>query len=124
LSNERSIFIGSRNQPLAIDFLQWISSDPAAGKILKTVRGVLPSSRQVEALLADPASLSDVDKKVFAVTNAVYQGTVNPFSAGILVGNIWDETHMMAVGSEVAFGRINPQEAGRRFEEFVKDAMP
>jgi multiple sugar transport system substrate-binding protein len=119
-----SIFIGSRNQPLAIDFLQWISTDPAAGKILKTVRGVLPSSRQVEALLADPASLSDVDKKVFAVTNAVYQGTVNPFSAGVLVGNVWDETHMMAVGSEVAFGRITPAEAGRRFEEFVKDAMP
>lgn len=119
-----SIFINSRNQPLAVDFLQWISGDPAAGKILKTVRGVLPSSKQVDALLADPASLSDVDKKVFAVTNAVYQGAVNPFSAGILVGNIWDETHMMAVGSEVAFGRITPQEAGRRFEEFVEDAMP
>jgi multiple sugar transport system substrate-binding protein len=119
-----SIFINSRNQPLAVDFLQWISGDPAAGKILKTVRGVLPSSKQVDAVLADPASLSDVDKKVFAITNAVYQGTVNPFSAGILVGNIWDETHMMAVGSEVAFGRITPQEAGRRFEEFVEDAMP
>jgi hypothetical protein len=31
---------------------------------------------------------------------------------------------MMAVGAEVAFGRITPQEAGRRFEEFVIDAMP
>jgi multiple sugar transport system substrate-binding protein len=119
-----SVFTGSKNQALAIDFLQWISSDPAAGKILKTVRGVLPSSRQVEAVLADPAALSEVDKKVFAITNAIYQGTVNPFSAGFLVGNIWDETHMMATGSEVAFGRITPEEAGRRFEEYVKDAMP
>ncbi|GHU70964.1 sugar ABC transporter substrate-binding protein [Spirochaetia bacterium] len=119
-----SVYAGSKNKTLAIDFLQWISSDPEAGKILKTVRGVLPSSKQVEALLADPTALSDVDKKVFAITNAVYSKPVNPYSAGVLVSNIWDETHMMATGAEVAFGRITPQQAGQRFEEYVKDALP
>jgi multiple sugar transport system substrate-binding protein len=119
-----SVFSGSKNKELAIDFLEWLATDPEAGKILKTVRGVLPSSRQVEALLADPMSLSEIDKKVFAITNAIYAGTVNPFSPGILVGSIWDETHMMAIGAEVAFGRITPRQAGLRFEEIVKDAMP
>jgi multiple sugar transport system substrate-binding protein len=119
-----SIFAGSKNKELAINFLEWFATDPEAGKILKTVRGVLPSSRQVEALLADPESLSEIDNKVFAITNAIYAGTVNPFSPGVLVGNIWDETHMMAIGAEVAFGRITPRQAGLRFEEVVKDAMP
>jgi multiple sugar transport system substrate-binding protein len=119
-----AVYSGSKNKALAVDFLQWISSDPEAGKILKTVRGVLPSSRQVEALLADPASLSDVDKKVFAITNKIYSGQVNPFNPGIPGSiSIWDESHLVAVGAQVAFKNITPQEAGRRFDEFVLDVM-
>jgi multiple sugar transport system substrate-binding protein len=117
-----SVYSGSRNKALAIDFLQWIATDPEAGKILKTVRGVLPSSRQVEALLAEPDSLSEIDKKVFAITNKVYASVVNPFSPGIPgTANIWDETHLVAVGAQVAFGRITPQRAGQLFDEFVQD---
>jgi multiple sugar transport system substrate-binding protein len=117
-----AVYSGSKNKDLAIDFLQWLSSDPEAGKILKTVRGVLPSSRQVEALLAEPDSLSEIDKKVFSITNKVYASVVNPFSPGIPgTANIWDETHLVAVGAEVAFGRSTPQRAGELFDEFVRD---
>ena len=120
----QAVYAGSRNKALAIDFLQWLSSDPEAGKILKTVRGVLPSSVQVEALLSVPDALSENDKKVFDITNKIYAGTVNPFSPGIPgTANIWDETHLVAVGAEVAFGRITPQQAGRRFDEFVEDVL-
>jgi ABC-type glycerol-3-phosphate transport system substrate-binding protein len=119
-----AVFSGSKNKTLAMNFLQWISTDPEAGKILKTVRGVLPSSRQVEALLADPGLLSENDKKVFAITNKIYTDVVNPFSPGISgTANIWDETHLVAVGAEVAFGRITPQQAGQRFDEFVEDVI-
>ena len=117
-----AVYSGSKNKALAVDFLQWLSGDPEAGKILKTVRGVLPSSRQVEALLAEPDLLSENDKKVFDITNRIYSGTVNPFYPGIPgTANIWDETHLVATGAEVAFGRITPQQAGQRFDEFVKD---
>jgi multiple sugar transport system substrate-binding protein len=119
-----SVFSKSKNKALAFDFLGWLANDPEAGKILKTVRGVLPSSKQVEAVLADPAALSEVDKKVFAITNAVYSKPVSPFSPGPLIGNIWDETHFMRIGQGVAFGRMTPVEAGRQFDQMVKDALP
>lgn len=116
----QAVFAGSRNKPLALHFLQWLSSDPEAGKILKTVRGVLPSSAQVEALLSMPDALSDNDKKVFAITNKIYEGVVNPYNPGIPgTAAIWDETRLVAVGAQVAFGRLTPQQAGKRFDEFV-----
>ncbi|MCL2880052.1 MAG: ABC transporter substrate-binding protein [Treponema sp.] len=119
-----AVYSGSKNKALAMDFLQWLSSDPEAGKALKTVRGVLPSSVQVDALLAMPGALSDIDKKVFAITNAIYSGPVNPYSPGIPgTANIWDETHLVAVGAEVAFKKITPEQAGQRFDEFVEDVL-
>jgi multiple sugar transport system substrate-binding protein len=119
-----TVFSNAKNKPLAIDFLNWISNDIEAGKILKTVRGVLPSSRQIEAVLADPGSLSAVDRKIFALTNKIYAGNINPFSPGIPGMNvIWDDTHIRKAGAEVAFGRITPEEAGRQFDEFVKDIL-
>ena len=118
------VFSGSRNKELAVDFLQWLSSDPEAGKILRTVRGVLPSSAQVEALLAEPDLLSAEDQKVFAVTNRIFAGNVNPFSPGLPgIANIWNENHLIATGAEVAFGRITAQQAGQRFDEFLADAL-
>jgi ABC-type glycerol-3-phosphate transport system substrate-binding protein len=120
----QAVSSGSKNKALAVDFLQWLSSDPEAGRILKTVWGVLPSSRQVEALLAEPDMLSEDDKKVFSITNRIYAGTVNPFYPGIPgTANIWDETHLVATGAEVAFDRITPQQAGRRFDQFVQDVI-
>jgi multiple sugar transport system substrate-binding protein len=120
----QAVFAGSKNKALAVDFLQWLSSDPEAGKVLKTVRGVLPSGAQVEALLSMPDALSENDKKVFAITNAIYSGNVNPYSPGIPgTANIWDETHLVAVGAQVAFGRLSPRQAGLRFDEFVDDVL-
>ncbi|MCL2042848.1 MAG: extracellular solute-binding protein [Treponema sp.] len=118
------VFSGSRNKELAVDFLQWLSSDPEAGKILRTVRGVLPSSVQVEALLAEPDVLSAEDQKVFTITNRIFAGTVNPFNPGLPgIANIWNENHLIAVGAEVAFGRTTPQQAGQRFDTFLADAL-
>jgi hypothetical protein len=84
----------------------------------------LPSSRQIEAVLADPDSLSAVDRKIFALTNKIYADNINPFSPGIPGMNvIWDDAHIRKAGAEVAFGRITPEEAGRQFDEFVKDIL-
>jgi multiple sugar transport system substrate-binding protein len=117
------IFSGSKNKALAIDFLTWFANDPEAALILKNVRGVLPSSVQREALLADPSLLSLSDQKVSIIVNEVFNKTINPYSPGPTgVSTLFNDQYMRSVGQEVAFGRITPQEAGRRFEE-LKDEI-
>jgi multiple sugar transport system substrate-binding protein len=119
-----TVFSGSKNKSVAIDFLNWISNDIEAGNILKTVRGVLPSSRQIEAVLSDPNALSDVDRKIFALTNKIYAGNINPFYSGLPgLAVVWDESHLRQTGAEVAFGRITPQQAGQQFDEFIADIL-
>jgi ABC-type glycerol-3-phosphate transport system substrate-binding protein len=119
-----SVFEKSRNKALAIDFLDWFANSKEAALILKTARGVLPSSVQREAVLANPAALSDVDKKIFDITNQIYNGRVNTFYAGPPgLSDLFDVSYMCAVGAEVAFGRITPAEAGRRYEELRKDLV-
>ncbi|MDR0720163.1 MAG: extracellular solute-binding protein, partial [Treponema sp.] len=119
------VFNGSKNKPLAIDFLAWFANDAEAGRILKGVRGVLPSSTQRAAVLADPALLSDIDKKIFAIVDKVYSKPINPYSPGPtgVVYTLFGDSYMKAVGSEVAFGRITPEEAGKRFEEMMKEVL-
>jgi multiple sugar transport system substrate-binding protein len=119
-----SVFEKSRNKALAIDFLDWFVNSQEAALILKTARGVLPSSVQREAVLANPLALSDVDKKIFDITNKIYNGKVNTFYAGPSgLSDLLGVSYMCAVGAEVAFGRITPAEAGRRYEELRKDLI-
>jgi ABC-type glycerol-3-phosphate transport system substrate-binding protein len=117
------VYAKSKNQALAIDFLNWFANSPEAALILKNVRGVLPSSVQREALLARPELLSATDQKVSAVVNQVYNKSINPYSPGPTgVATLFNETYMRSVGAEVAFGRITPQQAGQRFIE-LKDEI-
>jgi multiple sugar transport system substrate-binding protein len=117
------VFSGGKNKALAVDFLNWFANDPEAALILKNVRGVLPSTAQREVLLADPALLSPSDKKISLIVNEVFNKTINPYSPGpVGVSTLFNDQYMRSVGQEVAFGRITPQEAGRRFEE-LKDEI-
>jgi ABC-type glycerol-3-phosphate transport system substrate-binding protein len=117
----QAVFSRSRNPDLAIRFLEWLATDPEAGLLLGTTRGVLPSTTQVEALLAS-GNLSRDDQQIFDVTNKVFEGRVNPFSSGLPdTGPIWD--NMIAVGQSVAFGAITPEEAGRQFEQLVAQTI-
>jgi multiple sugar transport system substrate-binding protein len=119
-----SVYTGSKNQALAIDFIDYLANDPAAAKILKTVRGVLPSSTQREALLADPAALSDVDTKVFAIVNKIYGQSVDPFYPPPNgVSTLFGDNYLKTIGQETAFGRITPAQAGQRFEELKKEVL-
>jgi ABC-type glycerol-3-phosphate transport system substrate-binding protein len=116
-----AVFTGSKNKPQALAFLNWFANDPEAGRILGNVRGVLPSTAQREAVLADPNALSDIDKKVTAITNQVYNKGVDPFSPGPSgVFSLFTDD-LIPIGSEVAFKRITPQQAGQRFDEAVKE---
>ncbi|MDR2480498.1 MAG: extracellular solute-binding protein [Treponema sp.] len=118
------VFQGSKNKALAVAFLDFFSNDPEAAKILKTVRGVLPTTAQREALLSDPAALSDIDRKIFDITNRIYNKPVNPFSPGpVGTGVLFDDLHIRVLGGEVAFGRITPAQAGQRFEQFIKEVI-
>jgi ABC-type glycerol-3-phosphate transport system substrate-binding protein len=119
-----SVYSNSKNKAVAVDFIKYFANDPAAGLILKTVRGVLPSTTQREAVLANPAALSDIDKKIFAITDQVYKKTVDPFYApppGI--STLFGDNYLKKIGQDVAFGRISPQEAGRQFEEMKKEVL-
>jgi hypothetical protein len=119
-----SVYADSKNKALALDFINYFANDPEAGKILKTVRGVLPSSIQREAVLADPALLSDLDKKIFAITDQVYRKSVDPFYPGPAgVNTLFGDNYLKAVGQEAAFGRITPAQAGGRFEEMKKEVL-
>jgi ABC-type glycerol-3-phosphate transport system substrate-binding protein len=119
-----SVFTGSKNKPLAIDFIKYFANDPAAGKILKTVRGVLPSTTQREAVLADPSLLSDIDKKIFAITDQIYKKNVDPFFPGPSgIGTLFGNNYLKTVGQEVGFGRITPAQAGQRFEDLKKEVL-
>jgi multiple sugar transport system substrate-binding protein len=119
------VFKGSKNKALAIAFLDWFANAPEAGVILKGVRGVLPSAAQREAVLSDPSLLSANDKKIFAIVDKVYAGTINPYSAGPsgVTYKLFGDSYMKAVGAEVAFKRISAEEGGRRFDEMVKELM-
>jgi multiple sugar transport system substrate-binding protein len=117
-----SVYSGSKNKALCINFLDWFSNSAEAAVILKNVRGVLPSSVQRAALMSDPALLSDGDKKINAIVDQVYNKAVNPYSAG--PGDIYtlfNEVNLRSVGAEVAFGRITPQQAGQRYEEILRE---
>jgi multiple sugar transport system substrate-binding protein len=118
------VFSGSRNKNLAVDFLAWFVNDPEAGRILKSVRGVLPSSAQRTALVSDPSLVTDVDRQVISFVDSVYNKRVNPYSTGpSVVYTLFGTGYLRTVGSEVAFGRITPQEAGRRFDEMKKELL-
>jgi multiple sugar transport system substrate-binding protein len=119
-----SVYSKSKHKDLALDFINWFANDPEAGKILKTVRGVLPSSAQREAVLADPALLSDLDKKIFAITDKVYRKSVDPFYPGPAGTNtLFGDNYLKAIGQEVGFGRITPAVAGERFEAMKKEVL-
>jgi ABC-type glycerol-3-phosphate transport system substrate-binding protein len=118
------IYSSTKNKPLALNFLDWFANSPDAAKILKTVRGVLPSVAQRDALLADPTLVSGNDQKIAAIINQVYSKTINPYSPGPAgVSTLFSESYLRSVGAEVAFGRITPQAAGQRFEEMAKDTI-
>jgi multiple sugar transport system substrate-binding protein len=118
------IYNGSKNKVEAIAFLDWFANSPEAAVILKNVRGVLPSTAQREAVLAQPGLLSANDQKVSDVVNQVYNSTINPYSPGPTgVATLFNEQYMRSVGQEVGFGRITPAEAGIRFEELKSEVI-
>jgi ABC-type glycerol-3-phosphate transport system substrate-binding protein len=119
------VFSGSKNKALAVDFLAWFANSPDAARILKTSRGVLPSSTQLEAVIADPSLLSAQDQKIFAIINQVFAKPVNPYSPGPpgVITSLFNDTHMRLTGQEVGFGRITPAEAGKRFLEYKDELM-
>jgi multiple sugar transport system substrate-binding protein len=119
-----SVYSGSKNKDLAIDFIKYFANDPAAGKILKAVRGVLPSSIQRDALLADPDALSVLDKKIFAIVDQIYGKSVDPFYPGPTgINTLFGDNYLKTIGQEVAFGRITPVQAGQRFEALKEEVL-
>jgi multiple sugar transport system substrate-binding protein len=117
------VYPKSKKQALAVDFIKYFANDPAAGLILKGCRGVLPSTIQREAVLANPNALSEVDKKIFAITDKVYKKNVDVFypPPPAIAAMFEDNGFRNLIGQEVGFGRMTPQEAGKRFDELLKE---
>ncbi|MDR1277579.1 MAG: extracellular solute-binding protein, partial [Treponema sp.] len=118
------VYARSKNKALAVDFLNWFANSPEAARILKNVRGVLPSAVQREALLANPELLEAADQKISAIVNQIYAKAINPYSPGpIGISTLFSEQYMRQVGQEVAFGLITPLQAGQRFEEIKNEIL-
>jgi multiple sugar transport system substrate-binding protein len=115
------IYSRSRSPQLAADFINYLANDPEAGKILKSVRGVLPSTSQRTAVLSVPNLLTTNDQKVFSIVGQIYDKTVNPYSAGPAGTYDLFDRDLLTVGEEVGYGRITPAQAGARFEELKRD---
>jgi multiple sugar transport system substrate-binding protein len=119
-----SVFSGSKFQDVGVDFIDYFANSPEAGKILTTVRGVLPSSTQREAVMNEPGLLSENDQKIFAITDKVYSKGVDPFYAGpVGAGTLFSENNLVPVGHKVAFGEMTPEEAGAEFDRLVVEVL-
>ncbi|GHT63210.1 sugar ABC transporter substrate-binding protein [Spirochaetia bacterium] len=115
------VYANSKNPRVAVDFINYLANDPEVGKTLKSVRGVLPSTSQRNAVLSSPGILTDTDQKVFSIVGQIYDKTVNPYFAGPAGTYDLFDRDLLTVGEEVGYGRLTPAQAGARFEELKKD---
>lgn len=69
----QNVYSASEHQAEAFAFLDWFTNSEEAAVILGTVRGVLPTEVQREALLANPEGISREDQVIIDCINVINQ---------------------------------------------------
>lgn len=103
----------------AVKFLDWFINSEEAALLLGTSRGVFSGEKQRDALIAADA-LSEIDQKVFEVTNAYAANEMKLFYPGpdrvseVFGGN---GDLVERIGQEIAFGKLTIEAGSAKFME-------
>lgn len=115
-----SVFQGSKVQDESAKFLDWFTNSADAAKILKTCRGVPPTTTQRDAVMAEAGLLEKSDLVIIEAIDKIFQGETQVFLPGPLGADQVRQDIFKGVCQEVAFGKLTPEEGG---EKFMQEAL-
>ncbi len=112
-----SVFKGSEHPEEAAAFIDFMANDEEVAKILKTSRGVLPTEIQREVVLNEEGLLSDIDRKIFEVTDLTMAGELKPFYPGPNgISEVFGLGKLLEkIGQEIAFEKISVEDGAEKF---------
>jgi ABC-type glycerol-3-phosphate transport system substrate-binding protein len=116
-----SVAKNSEHVEEAAEFIEWFTTSPEAAKVLKTSRGVLPTTTQRQALLDEDGILSETDKKVMAVVDKILERELKlayagPSGYGDLASVVFPE-----YGQRIGYGDMTVEEAAAELMEEVDE---
>lgn len=112
-----SVYKNSKHAEEAAAFVDFFANDLEGAKLLKTNMGVLPTAQQRETLVNTEGLLSDVDKKVFEITNVILAEELKPFYPGPNgISEVFGLGKLLEkIGQEVAFDKISIEDGAEKF---------
>jgi len=115
-----SVAKNSEHVEEATKFIEWFTTSPEAAKILKTSRGVLPTTTQRQALLEEDGILSETDQKVMGVVDKILERELKlayagPSGYGNMASIVFPE-----YGQRVGYGDMTVEEAAAALMEEVE----
>lgn len=116
-----SVAKNSEHPKEAAKFIEWFTTSPEAAKVLKTSRGVLPTTSQREALLRNSDNLSENDTKVIEVVNKILERKLKlayagPSGYGDMALNLFPE-----YGQRIGYGQMSVAEAAHKLMQEIND---
>ena len=117
-----SVAKSSKNVEEAAKFIEWFTTSPEAAKILRNVRGVLPTTTQRAALLELPEEeLSNIDRKVMSVIDEILERKLKLAYAGPGGNGELGPIILPEIGQMIGFGQISVEEGAERFMDSIND---
>ncbi len=116
-----SVAKNSEHVEEATDFIEWFTTSSEVAKILKTSRGVLPTTTQRQALLAEEDVLSEKDKKVMAVVDKILEGDLKLAYAGPSGYGDMKSIVFPEYGQRIGYGNMTVEEAAAELMEEVNE---
>lgn len=114
-----SVAQNSKHPEEAIRFIEFMTNDTEAAKVLKNSRGVLPTEAQREAVLSEEGLLSSSDMVLIDMINKIYSTELIPYIVGPMGSSGIKGGAAANIGQSVAFGELAIEDSG---EEFIKQA--
>ena len=114
-----SVSKNSKSPEEAVKFLDWFINSEEAALQLGTCRGVFSGEKQRNAMM-NSGTLSEIDKKVFEVTNAYAANEMKMFYPGpdriseVFGGN---GDLVERIGQEIGFGKLTVEQGAKKFIE-------
>ena len=116
-----SVFRGTKNQDVAVDVLNFLANDPAAGAVLGTDRG-LPPNLEVRKRVQD--STTDVDMRQTIAVQTELGAKFGPTSPTVPPrGHSKVKTELVRIAEEVTYGRQTPAQGATAFVTAAKAAI-
>ncbi len=113
----QNVYSGSKVKEDVFKFLDWFTNAEDAALILTTVRGVLPTVKQREAVMKVDGLLTRNDMVVIDCINKITASPMHAFLPGPLGLDEARMTTFKNVVSEAVFGKISSKEAGIKYIE-------